>query len=99
VKLGAVIVASLVLAGCANGPMYWTKPGANLDVFAADHTECARGATIGYGVGSETAYKRCLVAKGWTRIQGRGTGMPDVPYFRGYEGDDEFTGMPPQQLQ
>jgi hypothetical protein len=31
-----------------------------------------------------------MFQKGWTRIQGRGNQPPDVPHFRGIEGDDEF---------
>ena len=47
--------AVLLLTGCASGPHYWTKPGATAEMFKADHEECVRGATIGYGVGSERA--------------------------------------------
>jgi len=36
------------------------------------------------------AYKACMSQKGWRRIQGRGGQPPDVPHFRGIEGDDEF---------
>jgi hypothetical protein len=90
----------VLVSGCANGPIYWTRPGADLEAFSADHFECARGATIAYGIGSEDAYKRCLKQKKWTRVQGRGTEMPDVPFFRGFEDDDQFgDGLPVQQLQ
>jgi hypothetical protein len=94
-----VLILAFLLAGCASGPYYWTKPGATAEMFKADHTECVRGATIGYGVGSERAYKACLSEKNWTRIQGRGTQPPDVPHFRGIEGDDEFAHSSPEELQ
>jgi len=93
------VLALLLLAGCASGPYYWTKPGATAEMFKADHEECARGAAVGYGIGSERAYKACLSQKNWTRIQGRGTQPPDVPHFRGIEGDDEFARSSPEQLK
>jgi hypothetical protein len=90
---------AVLLAGCASGPHYWTKPGATAEMFKADHEDCVRGATIGYGVGSERAYKACLSQKDWVRIQGRGTQPPSVPHFRGIEGDDEFAQSAPEQLK
>jgi hypothetical protein len=85
------VIASLLLVGCASGPFYWTRSNATPESFLADHAPCFKTATVGYGVGSEKAYKACMLSKGWTRIQGRGGEFPDVPYFRGPEGDDEFT--------
>ena len=32
-------------------------------------------------------------SKGWERIQGRAGQAPTVPYYRGPEGDDEFTTL------
>jgi hypothetical protein len=96
-KPGVVaMLFALMLAGCASGPHYWTKPGATAEMFKADHDECARGAAVGYGIGSERAYKACLSQKDWVRIQGRGTQPPDVPHFRGIEGDDEFARPSPE---
>jgi len=44
------MLAALLFAGCANGPIYWTRVGATEDVFLADHTPCFRAAYVGYGV-------------------------------------------------
>jgi hypothetical protein len=90
VRFHAAILASVAIAGCANGPTYWTKSGATPDGFLADHKPCFQTATIGYGVGNEEVYKRCMRSKGWTRVQGTGGELPSVPYFRGPEDDDEF---------
>jgi hypothetical protein len=84
------LIVTLLLAGCTNGPFYWTRAGATPDAFNTDHAECVKGAAIGYGIGSEKTYKACMSQRGWTRIQGRGSQPPDVPHFRGIEGDDEF---------
>ncbi len=67
-----------------------TRSNATRDVFLADHQPCFDVATIGYGVGSEQAYKACMRSKGRTRVQGTGSQYPGVPHFRGPEGDDEF---------
>jgi hypothetical protein len=85
------MLASLALAGCLNGPMYWTRVNATPQQFLADHHPCFDSALIGHGVGSEKAYKACMVQKGWIRTQGGGAEPPDVPYFRGPEDDEEFT--------
>jgi hypothetical protein len=85
-----IAVCLFLIAGCANGQIYWTRGDATPDVFQTDHWPCFNAAYIGYGVGSEAAYKACMVSKGWTRVQGTGTQLPSVPYFRGPEGDDEF---------
>jgi hypothetical protein len=92
------ILALLLLAGCGSGPYYWTKPGATPESFATDHGPCFKDATIGYGVGSEKAYKACMLQKGWTRIQGYANAPPSVPHFRGPEDDDEFTVSSPGEL-
>jgi hypothetical protein len=73
-----IALGLFLLAGCASGPHYWTKPGATSESFLADHTPCFKDATIGYGVGSEKAYKACMTQKGWTRIQVRGSQPPDA---------------------
>ena len=93
--LGLLLFAVLV-AGCVSGPWYWTRNAATPEQFESDHIECARAATIGYGVGSEQVYKNCLKQKGWTRVQGRGTQPPSVPHFRGIEDDDHFAFTAPQ---
>src|SRR5215813_1635635 len=86
------------LAGCASGPHYWTKPGATNESFLADHGPCFKDATIGYGVGSEKAYKACMLQKGWARIQGSANAPPSVPHFRGPEDDDDFKVASPEEL-
>jgi hypothetical protein len=78
---------ALLLAGCLNGPMYWTRVNATPQQFLADHHPCFDSALIGHG--SEKAYKACMVQKGWIRTQGGGAEPPDVPYFRGPEDDEE----------
>jgi hypothetical protein len=50
------MLLSLVLAGCAIGPFYWTRAGATPEVFNTDHADLVKGTTIGYGVGAEQAY-------------------------------------------
>ena len=86
--LGTLI--ALLLTGCASGPHYWTRPGANESAFLADRRPCFDAAYIAYGAGSEAAYKGCMRSKGWMRVQGNGSQYPTVPHFRGPEGDDEF---------
>ena len=90
-----VMLVAILFQGCASGPFFWTRSDATPEAFNADHAECVKGTTIGYGVGSEQAYKACMSQKGWTRIQGRGGRPPDVPHFRGIEGDDEFAAASP----
>jgi hypothetical protein len=98
VKTRVAILAPLLLAGCASGPHYWTKTGATPESFAADHGPCFKDATIGYGVGSEKAYKACMLQKGWARIQGSANAPPDVPHFRGPEDDDDFKSASPEDF-
>jgi len=84
-------ILALLLAGCANGPWYWTRAGATPELFLQDHEPCFKAASLGYGAGSEYAYKGCMREKGWGRVQGSGSQYPTVPHFRGPEDDDEFT--------
>ena len=37
-----IVAVALLLAGCSQ--LYWTKPGANLSTFSADHEACVSGA-------------------------------------------------------
>lgn len=84
-----VLVCALLVAGCG-GPWYWTKPNATDATFQTDHQPCFKDATIAYGVGNEEIYKRCMRAKGWTRVQGYVNGPPKQPAFRGPESNEEF---------
>lgn len=89
--LTAVLV-TIVPAGCAK---YWTREQATLSDFSKDHKECL--ATTGMPVANDPSrvvpneqdYRRCLIARGWTR---RDASWLDVPagYYRGYEERDEF---------
>jgi hypothetical protein len=85
----SAIVVVLFLSGCAHGPFFWSRFGAGPADFQVDHAECFKAATIGYGVGSEKAYKACLTSKGWSRSRTE-DGLPNDRHFRGVEGDDEF---------
>jgi hypothetical protein len=85
----AVLGCALFLTGCG-GMHYWTKPNATTKAFLADHEPCFKDATIGYGVGSEKAYKACMTEKGWVRVQGYVNGPPTVPHWRGPEDDESF---------
>ena len=78
-----------LLASCAGGPVFWTRPGASLADFEVDHGVCFKDATIGYGIGSEKTYKACMVSKRWSRAR-TSSGLPDAAHFRGPEEDDEF---------
>jgi hypothetical protein len=88
--------AGLLYAGC--GQWYWTKADATPETFLAAHEPCFKDATIGYGVGSEAAYKACMRSRGWSRIQESAVSEQDAdgkwrvahPYFRGPEDDDQF---------
>ncbi|MGH7305600.1 MAG: hypothetical protein ACRELZ_20135 [Candidatus Rokuibacteriota bacterium] len=91
-------MVGVALVGCGIGPHFWTRPGAALPDFERDHGGCFKDATIGYGVGSEKAYKACMASKGWTRTQTE-TGLPDDRHFRGVEGDEEFARPLTQQEQ
>lgn len=91
-------MVGVALVGCGSGPHFWTRSGAALPDFERDHGVCFKAATIGYGVGSEKAYKACMTSKGWTRAQTE-TGLPDDRHFRGVEDDEEFARPLTQQEQ
>jgi hypothetical protein len=68
----AVVALALVCAGC--GLFYYGKPGAGAADFRADSTACIND----FGIPSKNGqialvakepYKRCMLAKGWTREQ------------------------------
>ena len=89
-RIGLLLIPLVLVAGCASGPWYWTKPGATRQVFLGDHEPCFKEATVGYSVGSEAVYKACMRTRGWTRVQGTGSQYPSVPHYRGPEDDDHF---------
>jgi len=88
-----MFVASLIfLAGCSH---YWTRPNGAVSEFATDHRECLEASSVpvvgrpGYGVVDEQAFRRCLIARGWTRRQAATLDVP-AGYFRGYEERDDL---------
>jgi hypothetical protein len=98
-RMLAFAAAGLLCAGC--GQWYWTKADATLQTFLTDHEPCFKTATIGYGVGSEAAYKACMRSHGWSRVQESAVSEHEQladgswrvthhPYFRGPEDDDSF---------
>jgi hypothetical protein len=80
-----VVVAVGGLAGC--GKFYWMRPGGTLEDFERDNAACARGASpnptaASHGDVSYPAYRECLAARGWTRVQ---HADPPPGAYRGYE--------------
>src|SRR5262249_25590978 len=87
----SVVVPCLtVTAGCAYGPIYWTRYDATPELFSAAHQECFDVARISAGFGSAAAYKSCMGQKGWIRVQARGSQPVPEPHFQGPENDEEF---------
>src|SRR5262245_30748682 len=91
--LWALVVAPslTVTAGCAYGPIYWTRHDATPDLFSADHQRCFNVATISVGFGAAAAYESCMGEKGWLRVQARGSQPVPEPHFQGPEDDAEFS--------
>jgi hypothetical protein len=89
IKKTVALCLGFILAGCAHGPFFWSRPGAGPADFQVDHDECFKATTIGYGIGSEKAYRACLASKGWTRSR-TNSGLPDDKHFRGVESDEGF---------
>jgi hypothetical protein len=90
-KCLVLIAGCLLVLGCANGPMFWTRPDATARTVQVDHHQCFDAAYLGYGTGNEQTYKSCIRSKGWTRTQGAGSQYPNGVFFRGPEADDGFT--------
>jgi len=86
-----VVPCLTLIAGCAYGPVYWTRYDATPDLFHADDQQCFNVATISAGFGSAAAYKSCMGEKGWIRVQARGSQPVPEPHFQGPEDDAEFT--------
>ena len=72
-----LLIAAVVLAGCAQRPLIWDKDGATQQDFNQDKYSCARDAIaagglayIGFGmtqrVPDERMFYACMVAHGWT---------------------------------
>jgi hypothetical protein len=83
---GVVLLLAVgALAGC--GKFYWTKPGGSLEAFDRDNVACARSASpnptaASHGDLDFDAYRACLTARGWTRVQHE---SPPADAYRGYE--------------
>jgi hypothetical protein len=80
-----VVVAVSGQAGC--GKFYWTRPGGTLEDFQRDNSACARQTSVNptaasHGDVNHPAYRVCLAARGWTRVQ-HADPPPDA--YRGYE--------------
>lgn len=80
-----VVAALLLLASCAEGPFYWSRPGATDATFLADHRPCLDAAMTARGRSPERFYKECMAAKGWARGQAAG--------WRGPESDGDVAVM------
>jgi hypothetical protein len=98
-KCGAILAIAFLLAGCQ---LYWTKPGADLAAFTADHRDCATKAGVPMDgdrmLVSESLYKACLKALGWRRETGSShDGAPGL--YRGLEEDAVASlAAPPPQI-
>jgi hypothetical protein len=82
-----LVAATIFLTGCQ---LYWTKPGADLATFTADHRTCATKAGVPMDgdrvLVNESLYKACLKGLGWTRESAsRHEGAEG--HFRGIEED------------
>jgi hypothetical protein len=99
-KIAGILLAVLATAGCAK---YWTRDQAALADFASDHRDCL--ATTGVPVVSdpsrvvpnEQEYRRCLIARGWTRRNASWVAVPSG-YYRGYEEREEFKPVKVDEL-
>jgi hypothetical protein len=80
-----LVVAAGGVGGC--GKFYWTRPGGTLEEFDRDNTACARESSpnataASHGDVNFPAYRACLAARGWTRVQ---HADPPPEAYRGYE--------------
>jgi hypothetical protein len=97
-RLPAVLAAVVLLAGCQ---LYWSKPGADLTAFSADHRECTTKAAVPMRddqvLVNLDVYRACLKALGWSRETGGKFGMPGG--YRGLEDEGPIRlGDPPRQI-
>jgi len=98
IRVTALVVAVTLLTSCQ---LYWTKPGADLAAFTADHRECATKAGVPMDgdrlLVTESLYKACLKALGRRRETGSShDGAPGL--YRGLEEDAvvSLAADPPQ---
>ena len=81
----ALGLGSILLTGCQ---LYYTRPGADMAAFTADHQACVK--TTGVPPGADKVlvnldlYRACLRARGWNRETGSKYSNPPG-FFRGLE--------------
>ena len=82
-----LVAATIILTGCQ---LYWTKPGADLASFSADHRTCVTKAGVPMDgdrvLVNESLYKACLKGLGWTR-ESASKQEGAAGHFRGLEED------------
>jgi len=82
-----LVAATILLTGCQ---LYWTKPGADLTSFTADHRACVAKAGVPMEgdrvLVNESLYKACLKGLGWTR-ESASLHEGAAGHFRGLEKD------------
>src|SRR5262245_35447415 len=80
-----ILLVAIPTASCAK---YWTRDQATYEDFLKDHRECivTTGTPVvkdpNLVIPNEQDYRRCLMARGWQRID---KFRPSGPYYRGYE--------------
>ena len=82
-------MVGLFLTGC--GKHYWQADRRGVVEFQADSGLCIQEAKSKYGGVSESIYRACMRAHGWSRVQ---TQDPTDLQYRGPEDEDEFLSPP-----
>jgi len=89
-RLTQWLIITAVLLGALGGCVryYWSKPESTLEEFARDSLECAREAAPTpaarqYGIVTDSAYRTCLSARGYTRD--KQVEPPPPGFYRGIE--------------
>ena len=84
------LIITAVLLGALGGCVryYWSKPESTLEEFARDSLECAQEgaptpAARQYGIVTDSAYRTCLSARGYTRD--KQVEPPPPGFYRGIE--------------
>jgi hypothetical protein len=89
-RLAHRLIVTSVLLGALGGCVryYWSRPGSTPEQFAKDSLECAREAAPTpaarqFGIVTESAYRACLSAHGYTRD--KQAEPPPPGFYRGIE--------------
>ena len=84
------LIITAVLLGALGGCVryYWSKPGSTPEEFARDSFGCAReaaptAAARQYGIITDSVYRTCLSARGYTRD--KQAEPPPPGFYRGIE--------------